>query len=203
MKATEVELSYSVICPDFVKNFWKEILDIQACFTKNDLLQACKLENFQELLEHMKSVMSRSFMGYSFYFILGPITQVGKTTTEQHLMHFLCAYYFHCKNHRRKVFPQFLYTPIISNIAQKRIINGESSNVVMSSIMKDIHYLLLDFVKDTQSPLNRISGIWLEGYKNSRGAQEELMIFQEKKWEILLPEHTGHTCEFYTSSLLF
>lgn len=183
------------------KTLWKQGLSFQAMFTQNDLDSAMCCQTFEDVRKHMQRIISRSFLGKHFYFILGPITPAedSAVTIENNLWHFLCAYRFHCMENGRKVFPQFLYAPIISHIAEKRVVDGEPKVFVYESIMSDIFKPLFDSISKEQKP-DMVSGVWLDSYQDSRGALIELEIFKSKGWQYILPEKSGHTQDFYTLS---
>lgn len=197
-------LTLSQICPFFTKKIlWGQGLAIQALFTENDLHQALKCQSFDEISLHMQKLIGRSFLSSRLYFILGPITpKEDGLSVEEHLMHFLCAYYYHCRKEGRRVFPQFLYTPIISHLAQTRVSHGESWDVVGPAILQEIYQPVFDFVTVCRES-HQVSGYWLEGYDESQGALWELEEFRKRNWGCFLPQHQKgrFTKEFYTTSI--
>lgn len=200
----KLDLPHSKVDPIFAENIlWREGLRIQALFTENDLREAAKCKNFTEVSLHMQKIIKRSFLSQHLFFILGPITpKEGGACVEENLFHFVCACYHHCKKDGRKVFPQFLYTPIISHLAQTRVLNGDSWDVVGPAILEEIYKPLFDCVSEHHHSPKMVSGFWLEGYKNSEGAMWGLEEFRTHDWEWILPEHQNgkFTKEFYTTS---
>lgn len=189
----------------FVENIlWQEGFKIQALFTQNDLREAFECQSFAEVSQHMKKILKRSFFSSHLFFILGPITpKEGGASIEENLFHFLCAYHYHCRKEGRRVFPQFLYAPIISHLTESRILSGESWEVVGPAILQEIFNPLFDFVGDHHDS-RQVSGYWLEGYEDSIGAMWELEEFRARDWGWFLPQHQygRFTKEFYTTSKL-
>lgn len=199
------DLPHSKIDPIFAENIlWEEGLKTQALFTKRDLSEAAECQSFSEVSDHMQKILKRSFFSAHLFFILGPITpKEGGSSVEENLMHFLCAYHYHCRKEGRRVFPQFLYTPIISHLAQAKVLSGESWEVVGPAILHEIYKPLFDYISNNVSA-SKVSGYWLEGYDGSQGALWELEEFRNRDWGWFLPQHQKgrFTKNFYTTSVL-
>jgi hypothetical protein len=132
----------------------------------------------------------------SIHFILGPMTlRKEGESLETHLLHFLAAYQYHVAKEGRVVFPQFLFTPIISQIVGTMIKNGVSSENAHKRVL-GMYARLFTRIKQEFKP-DTVTGWFLEGYKESVGASWEEAVFQKFGWSV---HFQSHCLEYYPSS---
>jgi len=183
-------LSHSKVDPIFVENtLLKKGLGLCKQFSISDVERMMSVSSFHNVFLHMKDMIERKYPNRLIHFILGPISPTeDNPVVEDNMLHFLYACYYQIREEGRVVFPQFLYTPVISHIAESRICSGEDKSAVYDLILQDIYNPLFDFLYKEK---RGVTGWFLEGFKYSTGASWEYSVFLEKSWNVYLFEDFG------------
>lgn len=167
-----IDLPHSIVDRRFKEDIlWSYGLAIQARVGPIQLCRFRGVETLPEVAEIMWGIINQGFLDGHIHWILGPITPKNGRSIEENLLHFLWAYDYHVSKHGRKVFPQFLFSPIVSNIAGRRIKDGEDPNVVHSDILVYVYQEIFDRLKDHYTDQKgAVNGWFLEGFQDSEGA---------------------------------
>ena len=184
------------------KDFWEKYLWPQAMkhslVTSTELCEVSRVESFAGMSEFFISILDRRFSSQNIHFVLGPITNQDQEKMYENLQHFLLAQVYHSVKGGRKVFPQTVFSPVVSHLVQSRIDGGEDKDVVHQEILTKIYLPVFEHLSQAGK---MVTGWFLEGYENSLGAQWEYEYFEQQSWSIKLPQSTLLTNACYRSNL--